>query len=470
MKSIAELLAAARKAQEQAAAYSQERIDDVCLSVGWEVYNDHNIDILARMAVEETGYGNYESKVTKHKRKIGGVLHDIIGAKTVGCIECNEATGISKYAKPVGVVCAILPATNPTATAGGKALSILKGRNAVIFKASSRAAECTAKAVGMMRRGLERVGAPVDLIQIMEQPEREAIAELMAKSDLIVATGSGALVKAAYSSGKPAYGVGQGNAVAIVAEDADLADAAQKIHGSKVFDYATSCSSENAIIVLEPVHDALMKAFAALGAHICTPDEAAGLKGHMWKPGKKGAVLNGDIIAKSALVIAEGAGLKVAPDTTLLLVESAEDPAVDQFADEKISPVLTVYTAKTMDAAVAMLKILTSRVGPGHSCGIHTFKREYIERLGNEMRTSRITVRQPMSAANGGHAFNRMPSTATLGCGTWGGNITTENIHYKHFLNITWVNEPVSPWTLTDEDIWGGFWKKYAQEPTKGRR
>lgn len=464
MKSVNELLAAARAAQQQIAQYTQEQIDEVCLSVGWEVYNEHNVDILARMAVEETGYGNYESKVTKHKRKIGGVLYDVKGAKTVGCIERNAETGISKYAKPVGVVCAILPATNPTATCGGKAISILKGRNAVIFKPSSRARHCTEESIAMMRRGLERVGAPADLIQVLELQDREATQELMTQCDLIVATGSGPLVKAAYTSGTPAFGVGQGNAIPIIAEDADVKDAAAKIHASKTFDYATSCSSENAVIIIEPVFDATVEAFRKLGAHVCSPEETEKLKSHMWKPGKKGGMdLNPDIIAKSARIIAEGAGLAVPSDTTMLLVLSKEPPATDLFAEEKISPVLVAYRAKDFDDAFAQLKILTSRVGRGHSCGIHTFNQAYIERLGNEMPTSRITVRQPMSAANGGHPWNRMPSTATLGCGTWGGNITTENIHYKHFLNITWVNEPVEPWSFTDEDMWGNFFKKYKK-------
>jgi sulfoacetaldehyde dehydrogenase len=463
VKSVSELLEAARLAQRQIDSYSQEQIDEVCMSIGWEVFNDHNVDILARMAVEETGYGNYESKVIKHKRKIGGVLHDIIGAKSVGCLESDPETGISKYAKPVGVVCAILPATNPTATCGGKAISILKGRNAVIFKPSSRARRCTGETVRMMRSGLERVGAPADLLQCIKLPEREATQELMTGCDLIVATGSGPLVKAAYSSGTPAFGVGAGNAVAIIADDADVADAAEKIFSSKTFDNATSCSSENAVIILDGVYARSREAFRKLGTHICSPEEAEKLKGYMWQPGKKGKLaLNGDVIAKSAKHIAQGAGLEVAPDTLMLLVESDVPPALDQFAEEKISPVLVVYRAKNIDDAVNILKILTSRVGPGHSCGIHTFRRDTIERLGREMPTSRVTVRQPMAAANGGHPFNRMPSTATLGCGTWGGNITTENIHWKHFLNITWVNEPVKPWTFA-ENSWDSFFRKYPQ-------
>ena len=175
MKTVSEQMELARKAQAIVNDYTQEQIDEICLAIGWEVYEDENIAKLAKMAVEETGYGNVQSKIIKHKRKVGGVLHDIKGAKSVGLIERNEETGISKYAKPVGVVCAILPATNPTATCGGKAVGILKGRNAVIFKPSSRALKSTTEAINMMRAGLRKVGAPEDLIQVLEDPSREAI-------------------------------------------------------------------------------------------------------------------------------------------------------------------------------------------------------------------------------------------------------------------------------------------------------
>lgn len=464
MKTVDEQLRLARTAQEAIADYTQEQIDEVCLAIGWEVYRDDNIARLAEMAVEETGYGSVQSKIIKHKRKVGGVLHDVAGAKSVGCIERDESTGISKYAKPVGVVCAILPATNPTATCGGKAVGILKGRNAVIFKPSSRAQRCTTEAINMMRAGLRKVGAPEDLIQVLEEPGREAITDLMRKSDLIVATGSGQVVRAAYSSGTPAYGVGQGNAVAIVAEDADLPDAAAKICASKVFDYATSCSSENAIIVMDDVYDAFMAEMIRNHCFLVQGEAREALKNHMWKVNEKGKLaLNGDVIARSAQVIADGAGIAIPQGTDILLVEGTEPVKEDKFHDEKISPVLTVYRARDFDHACRILTELTSLVGRGHSCGIHTFKQEYIEYLGNNMRTSRITVRQPMSAGNGGHPFNRMPSTATLGCGTWGGNITTENVYWRHFINVTWVNEPVEPWAFSDEEMWGEFWKKHGK-------
>ncbi len=464
MKTVDEQMELARKAQEQISQYTQEQIDEVCLAIGWEVYKDDNIEKLAEMAADETGFGNKESKIIKHKRKVGGVLHDIKGAKSVGLIERNEETGISKYAKPVGVVCAILPATNPTATCGGKAISILKGRNAVIFKPSSRAMKSTTEAINMMREGLKKVGAPVDLIQVIEDGSREAVAELMKKSDLVVATGSGQVVRAAYSSGTPALGVGQGNAVAIVAEDANIEEAAAMIIGSKFFDYATSCSSENAAIPVEAVYDDFLKAMQANKAYLVTGEDREKLKNAMWQVNEKGKLaLCQDIIAKSAQVIAKKAGIVIPEDTKVLMVEGIEPILSDKFYDEKISPVITIYKAKDFMDAYRILTELTNVVGRGHSCGIHTYKREYIEYLGNNMKSSRVTVRQPMASGNGGHAFNRMPSTATLGCGTWGGNSTTENVHWKHFLNITWVNEPVAPWSYTDEDMWGDFWKKYGK-------
>lgn len=464
MKSVHEQMVLARKAQEAVANYTQAQIDEVCLAIGWEVYEDDNIAKLANMAVEETGFGNVPSKIIKHKRKVGGVLHDIQHAKSVGLIERNEADGISKYAKPVGVVCAILPATNPTATCGGKAIGILKGRNAVIFKPSSRALKCTTEAINMMRAGLKKVGAPEDLIQVLEDPSREAITELMRVSDLIVATGSGEVVRAAHSSGTPAYGVGQGNAVTIVAEDAPLDEAAAQICASKLFDYATSCSSENAVIPVAAVYDSFMAEMLKHHCYLVRGEDREKLQQHMWKANAKGKIaLNPAIIAKSAQVIADGAGISIPAGTEILLVEGSEPVLFDKFHDEKISPVLTVYKAKDFMDAYRILVELTNLVGRGHSCGIHTFKPEYIDFLGNNMRSSRITVRQSMSAGNGGHPFNRMPSTATLGCGTWGGNSTTENVHWRHFLNITWVNEPREPWTFTDTEMWGEFWNKYGK-------
>lgn len=459
MKSVDEQLALARKAQAQMDDATQEAVDEICLSVGWEVYNEANVRKLAEMAVAETGFGNVKSKIEKHRRRVGGVLRDLRGKKSVGCIERDAASGIAKYAKPVGVIGAILPATNPTSTTGTKALAMLKCRNAVLFRASSRALACTREAVAMMRQGLRRVGAPEDLLQVLEDQSREGARRLMASCDLVVATGSSALVRAAHSSGTPAYGVGQGNAVAIVAEDADIPEAARLVFESKIFDYGSSCSSENAAIVVDAVYDAFLEALLALGSHLVEGDEREALLRHMWPVDGTGP-LNRGVIAKSARTIAQGAGIDVPGSVELLLVEGRLPVESDRFHDEKLSPVLTLYRARDVRQACELYGELSRRVGPGHSCGIHTFNEAYVEYLGNTLKTSRVTVRQAMSAANAGYPGNRVPVTGTLGCGTWGGNITTENVNFSHFMNVTWVNEPVEPWTFDENEVWGEFWKK----------
>lgn len=470
MSRVDELIHAGRKAQEQVAGYTQEQIDDVCLAIGWALYNDDNVHALSKLAVEETGYGNYDSKVVKHKRKVGGAVEGILGKVSVGLIERDEETGISKYAKPVGLVCAILPATNPTATAGTKAVAILKGRNAVIFRPSSRARKSSTLAIEFMRAGLRQIGAPEDLVQIYDDADIPSTAELMQRCDLVVATGGGPMVRAAYSSGTPSYGVGVGNAVCIIAEDADVQQAVSMITASKTFDYATSCSSENSIIVHRSVLDEVLTEIKANKGHVCAPEEKARLKDWMWKTSDKGKLaLNGKIVAQSAFRIATDAGLDVPEDTSMLVVLGEEPAVQDKFCDEKMSVVLTVFVYETFEEALEKITAITNRYGRGHSMGIHTFNPEYIERMGQTMLTSRITVRQPMAAANGGHAMNFMPPTATLGCGTWGKNSTTENIHYKHFLNVTWVNEPRPARAFSEEAVWGEFFTRLGQHPMSRR-
>lgn len=465
MSRVDELVQAGRKAQEQVAGYTQQQIDDVCLAIGWALYNDDNVHEMSKLAVEETGYGNYESKVVKHKRKVGGAVEGIIGKTSVGLIEFDEDTGISKYAKPAGLVCAILPATNPTATAGTKAVAILKGRNAVIFRPSSRARRSSALAVEFMRAGLRSIGAPEDLVQIYDDADIPSTAELMQKCDLVVATGGGPMVRAAYSSGTPSYGVGVGNAVCIIAEDADVKQAVSMITSSKTFDYATSCSSENSIIVHRSVLDEVLAEIQANRGYLCFAEEKVRLGEWMWRPNEKGRLtLNGKIVAQPATRIAADAGLEVPSDTSMLVVMGEEPAVQDKFSDEKMCVVLTVFVYETFDEALEKISAITNRYGRGHSMGIHTFNREYIERMGQTMLTSRITVRQPMAAANGGHAMNHMPPTATLGCGTWGKNSTTENIHYKHFLNVTWVNEPRPARVFSEEAIWGDFFARLGQQ------
>ncbi len=460
---IAGLVARAREAQAVAATWDQARVDEVCVAVGWSVYNDENIRLLAASAVEETGMGVVADKVTKHKNKVLGVLRDLRTAKTVGLIEVDEARGLRKYAKPVGVVGALAPVTNPTATPSSNGLAILKGRNAVIFAPHPKAKRSSAMAVGFMRAALKKVGAPEDLVLLVEEPSVELTQELMRQVDLVVATGGGAMVKAAYSSGTPAYGVGPGNAVQLLAEDADPIDAAAKISASKCFDNATSCSSENSVVAHDAVYSSFVAAMREKGGHLCSPAEKARLRAWLWVTGKDGHEgLNPRVIARDAAVIARDAGLSVPEGTRFLMVEAEGSPADEKFAQEKISPVLTLWKCSSFEEGLALLVGITDACGTGHSSGIFTFRDDHIERVGLTMRSSRVMVRQGMASGNGGTVANGMPSTVTLGCGTWGGNITTENIHWKHFINVTWLSLPLPQSRPADEEIFGAYLAKYG--------
>ena len=461
---IAEMIARARAAQKIAATWSQERVDEVCVAVGWSVYNDENIRRLAELAVAETGMGRIEDKITKHKNKVMGVLRDIRGVRTVGLMEEDLARGIRKYAKPVGVVGALAPVTNPTATPASNGLSILKGANAVIFAPHPKAKKSTALACTFMREALKKVGAPEDLVQVIEEPSIELTQELMRQVDLIVATGGSAMVKAAYSSGKPAYGVGPGNAVQLLCEDADPEDAAEKIAASKSFDNATSCSSENSAVVHRAVWDRFIAGLQKQGGYLCTPEQKKALRHYLWITGKNGQEnLNPAIIAQDADKIARGAGFDVIEGTRFLIVQGEQPIESDRFFWEKISPVLTVLPCDSFEEGLSFVERITDLCGTGHSSGIFTFREDYIDRMGSYMRSSRIMVRQPMVSGNGGAFFNGMPSTVTLGCGTWGNNITTENIHWKQFINVTWLAMPIEPNRPKDEDIFGDYWKRFGK-------
>jgi sulfoacetaldehyde dehydrogenase len=453
--SIQELVEGARRAQAVIADWPQAKVDRMVAAVGWELYKEANAAACAELACRETKMGVYEDKLLKHRKKTLGTLRDLQGVKTVGVIEEDQARGLIKIAKPVGVVAAITPVTNPTSTPAGNGLAILKTRNAVIFGAHLFARKTTGLAIQFMRAGLEKVGAPVDLVQELPKPTKERIQELMAAADLVVATGSGALVQAAYSSGTPAYGVGAGNAVVVVDETADIDAAARKIFLSKTFDNATSCSSENSLVIQEGVWDALVAGLESHGGRLCSAAEREKLQAYMWPDGK---TLNAGLVARPILKIAEQAGLTV-PATTRFLMVSGREPVVDDlFAAEKLSPVVTLWKYRAFSEAVDYVERITRKCGYGHSCGIHSASEAHIMELAMACHVSRMMVNQPQCYGNSGNYDNGMPFTMTLGCGTWGGNITSENIGYKHFLNTTWVSKPIAP-VLPDENaIFGDYW------------
>lgn len=448
---VAKLIERARKAQEIADTYSQERVDELVKAIAWALVKEENAVKVAQLAVEESKLGYYDAKYVKLQKKIRGTLRDIKDIKTAGIIEKDDAKGIIKVAKPVGVIGALVPCTNPEATPVIKAMLAIKGRNAIVFSPHPRTKKTNKLIVDLMRQALEKHNAPADLIVTVENPTLEISNEVMKQSDLIVATGGTPMVRAAYSSGKPAYGVGTGNAVVIVDETADLADAANKIMVSKTFDYATSCSSDNSIVVQESIYDRLIEALKKEGGYMVKADEKERLQSTMWIDGH----LNPAIIAQSAQKIAELAKINISDDVKFIMVPETGIGKEFPFSGEKLSVVLTVYKYGDFEEAIDKVNQITNYMGKGHSCGIHSFNEDHITQLALRTKTSRIMVRQATSAANSGNWDNGMPFTLTLGCGTWGGNITSENINWKHFINTTWVSSPIKPVIPKDEDLFG---------------
>ena len=455
---IEQLFDKARKAQEVIEYWPQDKADELAIAAGWETYK--RSEEIAHLAVEESGMGIYEHKLLKHQKKTLGVLRDLQGVRTTGVIEEDPEKGLIKIAKPVGVIGALTPVTNSEATLPAKALPALKCRNAIIFAPHPRAKKTAVLVTESMREGLKKVGAPLDLIQTIEEPSIELAKELMSKVNLVVATGGGPMVKSAYSSGTPAYGVGAGNAVVIVDETADLRGAAEKIFQGKTFDNATSCSSENSVILLEGIYKEMIAYLQEQGGYLCNSEEREKLKNLMWPDGKH---LSKSIVAQPVRKIAGMAGINILEDTTFLMVIGEEISDADPFCKEKLSLVLTVWKSATFDGAVGMVEAITELNGRGHSCGIHSNNEEHILELGRRVKASRIMVNQPQSYGNSGNFNNGMPFTLTLGCGTWGGNITTENIHWKHYLNVTWISKPIEPVVPNEEDLFGSYWKKYGK-------
>ncbi|MDZ4159315.1 MAG: aldehyde dehydrogenase family protein, partial [Anaerolineaceae bacterium] len=433
---LKELLENARAAQSAIEFWSQKQVDEMVASAGWEAYKRENAEACARSAVDETGMGVFEDKVLKHQKKTLGTLRDLHGLKTAGIIEEVPAKGLIKIAKPVGVIGALTPVTNASSTITVNGVTMLKTRNAVIFAPHPTAKHTCDLACSHLREGLRRVGAPVDLVQNLKEPSVELTQALMKEVDLIIATGGAGMVKVAYSSGTPAYGVGAGNAVTVVDDSADIEDAAKKIFLSKTFDNATSCSSENSAVIQDSVFEQLIDCFRSHGGYLCSAEERSSLKRTMWQDGIH---LNRQIVAQNARKIASLAGINVPETTTFLLVMGEQIGAEDPFSGEKMSPVLTLWKYRKFPQAVELVQKITGYIGRGHSCGIHSTNEAHILELGMKARVSRMMVRQPQCYANSGNYDNGMPFSLTLGCGTWGGNITSENITWKHLINTTWI-------------------------------
>ena len=464
INAVNEVVARARAAQRYYARYTQPQVDEVVTALGWSIINPANNAELAKMAVEDTGLGNVEDKLTKNHRKTLGLLRDLKGAKSVGVIAEYPERGLIEIARPVGVVGAIVPSTNPAATPANKTINALKGRNAIILAPSPKGANSCERLVGLMQAELERVGAPSDLVQRLPSPiSKQATQLMMQEVDLVVATGSQNNVQAAYASGTPAIGVGAGNVVSIVDESADINSAAEKIVISKSFDNATSCSSENNLIIVDAVYDQTMRALADNGAVLLSDEDRQRLREMLWREGK----LNQDLIAKKANKLAALSGLKTMglSSARILLVETTGVGPEHPFSGEKLSPVLTIYRVTDFDAATKMANRIMDYQGKGHSISIHTSLDERAMFLGLNLPICRVIVNQIHCYATGGSFDNGLPFSLSMGCGTWGKNNISDNLNYRHYLNTTRIVREIKPQKPSLADMFGEYWQKHGIVP-----
>ena len=458
---IGRLITRARAAQAEFETYSQERVDDVVAAAAWAIYEPERARELAELSVQATGLGCVADKITKNQRKTIGTLRDLTGAPSVGVIGEDTALGITEYAKPVGVVAAVCPSTNPAATPANKTMMVLKGGNAVILSPSPKGASTCALLVRYIHEELDKVGAPRDLVQFIAEPSKALTNELMRQADLVVVTGSQRNVRAAYSSGTPAIGVGAGNAPVIIAADANLADAADKIKRSKVFDYATSCSSENSVHIDTAVYDDALNELRSQGGYLLTAPEKARLQAVMWPDGK----LNSAVTAQPPEKIAALAGLDAsgAREADFFMVEEDGIGPEHPFSGEKLSVVLTVYRYQDFDAALQRIQQLLDFQGAGHSCGIHTYDDERVRTVAERLRVARVLVNQAHCFGTGGGFDNGLGFTLTMGAGTWAGNSISDNLSYRHFLNITRVARVIPPRVPTEQQLWGHYFDTYGR-------
>jgi sulfoacetaldehyde dehydrogenase len=455
------LVRRARAAMGAFASADQALVDDAVRALAWSLYQPEHARALAELAVADTGLGNVADKIAKNQRKTFGTLRDLLRVRTVGVIEEDTARGIVKYAKPVGVVGAITPSTNPAATPVNKAMMAIKGRNAVVIAPSPAGWTTTAKAVDLMRAGLAGMGLPADLVQVVPQPvDRARTQALMRAVDLIVCTGSQTNVREAYRSGTPAIGVGAGNVPVIVDESADLAAAAARIARSKCFDNATSCSSENALVLLDEIHAEAMAALEREGGYLCSAAERARLEAALFQGGR----LSRELVAKDAKVIAERVGLAdEAERARFFMVEETGIGADHPFSGEKLSLVLAVYRARDFAHAKALCRAILDYQGRGHSVGIHTRLPERAHALAAELDVVRVLVNQAHTFGNGGGFDNGLPFTLSMGCGTWAGNSISENLDWRHFINVTHLVTTIAEDRPSEEALFGPYWRRYGR-------
>ena len=459
---VKKIVSQARAAQAKFETATQEVVDELITGLAWAIIEPVTNRSLAKQAVLETGLGNVEDKIIKNQRKTLGLLRDLKNAISCGIIREIPEQGLVEIARPVGLVGAVTPSTNPIATPLNKTLNALKGRNAIILAPSPKGEAVCQRVVDLLQNVLRSSGLPENLIQKLPTPvSKEATHELMQLVDLIVVTGSQNNVRASYSSGTPAIGVGAGNVSTLIDETADLVSAAKKISASKSFDNATSCSSENSIVILDEVYEKAIAALKNEGGTMLSQEEKHNLQNALWTQGR----LNPELIAKSAIEIAGVIGLQRPQINKLkmLMVEETETGSEYPFSGEKLCPVLTVYRAENFEDACQQVKKIYEFQGKGHSVGLHSKDESRPLEMGLSLPACRVIVNQSHCFATGGSFDNGLPFSLSMGCGTWGGNSISENLNYLHYLNIVRVVRPIPPTEPSLEDIFGEYWDKHGR-------
>ena len=460
--SIETIIKQAKAAQTEFESAGQEVVDELITGLAWSLIEPGTNRSLSNQAVHDTGLGNADDKFTKNYRKTLGLLRDLKNTPSVGVIKELPEKGLVEIARPVGVVGAVTPSTNPIATPLNNTLNAIKGRNSIILAPSPKGDAVCELIVEILQKVLVRLGHPEHLIQKISSPaSKEATNKLMQSVDMVVVTGSEKNVSSAYRSGTPAIGVGVGNVAVIIDETADLASAASKVVTSKIFDNATSCSSENSLVIVDEVYENAIEALQEEGGVLLDHKETQELRDNLWIQGK----LNPHLIAKSASEIATVVGFQ-RPEmrqAKMLMVEETGTGSEHPFSGEKLSPVLTLYRAENFKSACQRIIELYEFQGKGHSVGLHSKDETRPVEMGLNLPACRVIVNQPHCLATGGSFGNGMPFSLSMGCGTWGRNSISDNLNYRHFLNIVRVVHPVTPVEPSEEEIFGDFWEKYGR-------
>jgi sulfoacetaldehyde dehydrogenase len=447
-----ELVERARAAMEAIAHYDQPTVDRLCRALAWAGGNETTATRLANMSVDESGMGKREPT---RRAKVLGILRDALRQKSIGIIEEDASRGLVKYAKPAGVIASLIPVTSPYVTPVGLAIYAMKCKDAVIFSPHPSSRKTTIETVRLMRAALAKQGVPEDVLQVVERPSIPLANELMAQCDLTIATGGPAMVKAAYGSGKPAYGVGAGNATMVIDETANIEEAARNTRISKTNDHGSGCSADGNLIVDSTIYDAFLAQLQQEGGYLVDDEEKLKLQAVYWDAeGRRTA----DTIARPAAVIAEKAGVTLPAEKTFFIVPERLIGKAHPFSTEKLGVVLSIFKYHGFEMALDMVRQIFETGGKGHSCGIYSFDDEHVHRLALVAPVSRIMVRQVQSSSNAGTFTNGMPMTSSMGCGIWGGNITNENISLKHYMNVTWVSRPIAEDRPSEQELFGEFY------------